>query len=171
MEELTEVRAVSGAGFEDCTHARSGSKRQVLLVDRETLEAMELRPGILRENITTDGLNVNSLSIGQLLRAGEARLEVTAVCALRSDGSHSPRTSQRDVGTTRHAVPRPGWRRHPPRRFHRETFLTIIKAWEAAAASAHRAGGSCLPALFRPARPEEPSIQGRAVRRECQEQT
>jgi MOSC domain-containing protein YiiM len=26
-------------------------------------------------------LNVNRLSIGQLLRAGEARLEVTAVCA------------------------------------------------------------------------------------------
>jgi MOSC domain-containing protein YiiM len=80
MEELTEVRAVSDTGFEDCAHARSGSKRQVLLVDRETLEAMELRPGILRENITTDGLNVNSLPIGQLLRAGEARLKVTAVC-------------------------------------------------------------------------------------------
>jgi MOSC domain-containing protein YiiM len=80
MEELTEVRAVSGVGFENCTHARLGSKRQVLLVDRETLEAMELQPGILRENITTDGLNVNSLPIGQLLRAGEARLEVTAVC-------------------------------------------------------------------------------------------
>jgi MOSC domain-containing protein YiiM len=81
MEELTEVRAVSDAGFEDCAHARPGSKRQVLLVDRETLEAMDLQPGILRENITTDGLNVNSLSIGQLLRVGEARLEVTAVCA------------------------------------------------------------------------------------------
>jgi hypothetical protein len=53
MEELTEVRAVSGAGFKDCAHARSGSKRRVLLVDRETLEAMELRPGILGENITT----------------------------------------------------------------------------------------------------------------------
>jgi len=80
MEELTEVRAVNDTGFEDCAHARSGGKRQVLLVDRETLEAMELQPGILRENITTDGLNVNSLPIGQLLRAGEARLEVTAIC-------------------------------------------------------------------------------------------
>jgi MOSC domain-containing protein YiiM len=51
-----------------------------LLLDRETLEAMELPPGILRENITTDGLNVNSLSIGQQLRIGDARLEVTMVC-------------------------------------------------------------------------------------------
>jgi MOSC domain-containing protein YiiM len=80
MEELSEVHAMSDSGFEGCAHARPGSKRQVLLVDRETLEATELRPGILRENITTDGLNVNSLPIGQLLRAGEARLEVTAIC-------------------------------------------------------------------------------------------
>jgi len=80
MEELSEVRAVGDTGFEGCAHARTASKRQVLLVDRETLEAMDLRPGILRENITTDGLNVNSLQLGQLLLIGEARLEVSAVC-------------------------------------------------------------------------------------------
>jgi len=80
MEELSEVHAVVDRGFESCAHGRPGSKRQVLLVDRETLEAMELQPGIIRENITTDGLNVNSLQIGQLLRVGKARLEVTAVC-------------------------------------------------------------------------------------------
>jgi MOSC domain-containing protein YiiM len=80
MEGLTEVHAIGDTGFEGCAHARHGSKRQVLLEDRETLEAMDLQPGIIRENITTDGLNVNSLQIGQLLRIGEARLEVTAVC-------------------------------------------------------------------------------------------
>ena len=80
MEELSEVRALVDTGFEGCAHARSASKRQVLLVDRETLEAMNLQPGMIRENITTDGLNVNGLRIGQLLRVGEARLEVSAVC-------------------------------------------------------------------------------------------
>jgi MOSC domain-containing protein YiiM len=80
MEELSEIRAVDDAGFEGCAHARPGRRRQVLLVDRETLEAMNLRPGMIRENITTDGLNVNSLPIGQVLRVGEARLEVSAVC-------------------------------------------------------------------------------------------
>ena len=80
MEELSEVRAVGNTGFEGCAHGRPGSPRQVLLVDRETLEAMDLQPGIIRENITTDGLNVNSLRIGQLLRVGEAQLEVRAVC-------------------------------------------------------------------------------------------
>jgi MOSC domain-containing protein YiiM len=80
MEELAEVRVVSHSGFEGCTHARAGSQRQVLLVDRETLDAMELAPGILRENITTDGINVNGLAPGQVLQVGEARLEVSAVC-------------------------------------------------------------------------------------------
>jgi len=80
MEELSEVRAVGDVGIEGCAHAGPGRKRQVLLVDRETLEAMHLRPGMIRENITTDGLNVNGLQIGQHLRVGEARLEVSAVC-------------------------------------------------------------------------------------------
>ncbi|MFI5056727.1 MAG: MOSC domain-containing protein [Candidatus Acidiferrales bacterium] len=80
MEELAEVQAVPDAGFEGCAHARAGSQRQVLLVDWETLEAMALAPGILRENITTDGINVNGLPVGQKLRVGEAQLEVSAVC-------------------------------------------------------------------------------------------
>ncbi len=81
MEELKEANVREDFGIEGCAHARAGGKRQVLLVDREALEAMELRPGILRENITTDGLNVNGLSIGQQLRIGATvRLEVGLVC-------------------------------------------------------------------------------------------
>ena len=80
MEELREARLIADFGFEGCAHARPGIGRQVLLVDRETLEAMELAPVILRENITTDGLNVNNLQIGQHLRIAEARLEVAMVC-------------------------------------------------------------------------------------------
>jgi MOSC domain-containing protein YiiM len=80
MEELSEARAVGDKGSEGCAHGRPGSKRQVLLVDRETLEAMDLQPGTIRENITTDGLNVNGLQVGQLLRIGEARLEVSGAC-------------------------------------------------------------------------------------------
>src|SRR5260370_17148636 len=77
MEELSEVRAVGDTGFEGCAHARPGRERQVLLVDRETLEAMDLRPGIIRENITTDGLNVNSLQIGQHLAIAEPPPKLT----------------------------------------------------------------------------------------------
>jgi MOSC domain-containing protein YiiM len=80
MEELDEVRVITNVGLEGCAHARTGSKRQVLLVDRETLEAMELPAGVIRENITTDGINVNSLALGQELRIGSTRMQVSAVC-------------------------------------------------------------------------------------------
>jgi MOSC domain-containing protein YiiM len=80
MEELAEIRAIRDFGLEGCSHARPGGSRQILLVDRETLKTMDLRPGILRENITTDGINVNGLRIGQQLRVGEAKIEICAVC-------------------------------------------------------------------------------------------
>jgi MOSC domain-containing protein YiiM len=41
---------------------------------------MDLRPGVIRENITTDGINVHSLALGQELRIGEARLQVSTIC-------------------------------------------------------------------------------------------
>ena len=80
MEEIVEIRAVRESGLEGCAHARKGSPRQVLLMDSETLEVMELQPGIIRENITTRGINVNGLAIGQRLRVGEAQLEVSLPC-------------------------------------------------------------------------------------------
>ena len=80
MEELPEVWVMGDSRFEGCAHARPDSSRQILMVDNETLEAMNLSPGIIRENITTSGLNVNGLEIGQKLRVGETRLEISAVC-------------------------------------------------------------------------------------------
>src|SRR6266853_2581441 len=80
MEEVAEVRALEDSGLEGCGHARTGSPRQVLLIDSETLELMELSPGIIRENITTRGINVNGLETGQRLQVGAAQLEVSMVC-------------------------------------------------------------------------------------------
>ena len=80
MEELEEARLIRNAGLEGCAHARPDGNRQVLLVDRETLDAMDLAPGVIRENITTEGINVNGLAIGQELRVGETVLKVSAIC-------------------------------------------------------------------------------------------
>jgi MOSC domain-containing protein YiiM len=80
MEPLSEGRAVTDLGLEGCAHGRPQSKRQLLLVDRETLEALNLGPGTIRENITTEGLNVNGLERGESLRIGEAVVEVTMPC-------------------------------------------------------------------------------------------
>ena len=80
MEELQNATLLPDSGISGCAHARTGSKRQILLVDKETLDAVELAPGIIRENITTEGINVNGLSPGQRLQIGPALLEVSAVC-------------------------------------------------------------------------------------------
>jgi MOSC domain-containing protein YiiM len=80
MEEIAEVQAVKDSGLVGCAHATTGSPRQVLLMDNETLELMELQPGIIRENITTSGINVNGLATGQRLRVGDAQLEVSLPC-------------------------------------------------------------------------------------------
>jgi MOSC domain-containing protein YiiM len=80
MQELSEASLLTNSGVENCAHARPNGKRQVLLMDRETLESLHLRPGISRENITTEGLDVNHLQIGEQLRVGSARLQVSAVC-------------------------------------------------------------------------------------------
>jgi MOSC domain-containing protein YiiM len=80
MEELQAARAVEDVGLEGCAHARPQGKRQVLLMDRETLDSFELVPGIVRENVTTEGVDVNELAIGQRVLIGEVELQVSAVC-------------------------------------------------------------------------------------------
>jgi len=80
MQEVAEARLVAEFGLEGCAHARRDNKRQVLLIDYESLDAMQLEPGIIRENITTEGIAINAMPIGQRLRIGESLLEVSAVC-------------------------------------------------------------------------------------------
>jgi MOSC domain-containing protein YiiM len=81
-EEVATADSVADLGFAGCAHAKKKSPRQVLLVDKETLDAMDLRPGMIRENITTEGINVNGLGLGEQLRIGPVLLQVSAVCTL-----------------------------------------------------------------------------------------
>jgi MOSC domain-containing protein YiiM len=80
VREFDEVSAVEDRGFQDCLHGRPGSRRQVLLMDHETLEEFGIPPGRVKENITTRGLGLGGLAEGQRLRAGEVLLEVTVPC-------------------------------------------------------------------------------------------
>jgi MOSC domain-containing protein YiiM len=78
MEELASAEVVKDAGFEGCAHARPGNRQ--VLVDAETLGAFQLEPGIIPENVTTEGLDVDGLAIAQRLRPAQVALEVSAVC-------------------------------------------------------------------------------------------
>lgn len=75
-----EIAAVENRGFEGCAHARPGGKRQVLLMDIETLEELGIAPGAVKENITTRGIDIRSIRAGERLRVGEVLLEMTYRC-------------------------------------------------------------------------------------------
>ena len=73
------IRAIAGSGFEGCAHANP-PKREVLFVSQQHLDALDLRPGAIRENLTVEGVDVHEWAIGQQVRVGEAVFEITMVC-------------------------------------------------------------------------------------------
>lgn len=81
MEPVMEIWAEAHRGLQGDAHARPDSSRQVLLMDLETLEALALRPGAVRENITLQGVPLHALRPGDRLQIGEAVLEITKACA------------------------------------------------------------------------------------------
>src|ERR1700722_10311938 len=80
MKELTEAEAIVDKGLKGCIHGRPMSKRQVLLMDRETLDKFGLEPGAIKENVTVTGMDFQKLGIGQRLRLGESLMEITIPC-------------------------------------------------------------------------------------------
>lgn len=71
---------IAGTGIEGDIHARPKSSRQVLLMAEENCDAFGLAPGEVRENITTRGLDLQSLPAGTILELGSASLIITKDC-------------------------------------------------------------------------------------------
>jgi MOSC domain-containing protein YiiM len=80
MKELVEAEAVQNNGLKGCIHGRPDSKRQVSLMDVETLQRLGVSHGAIKENITTRGLDFQALEPGQFVRIGESLLEFTEPC-------------------------------------------------------------------------------------------
>jgi len=78
-EPRERVSAIADHGLEGCAHANP-PRREVLLVSKEHLEAVGVEPGVIRENITVEGTDVESWPVGQRVQVGNALLEVTMVC-------------------------------------------------------------------------------------------
>jgi MOSC domain-containing protein YiiM len=80
MLPVEACQAVEGMGLaQDAAFGRS--KRQVLLIESETLQAFGIQPGDVRENVTVEGLALSQLAPSTQLSAGEAVLEVVGLCA------------------------------------------------------------------------------------------
>ena len=78
-EPRERVRALESQGFEGCAHANP-PRREVLLVSKEHLDAVDVEPGAIRENVTVEGVDVQSWPVGQRVQVGDALLEITMVC-------------------------------------------------------------------------------------------
>jgi len=80
MKEPQTALAVAGKGLDgDVSYGRT--KRQVLFVERETLDVFGLQPGQVRENITVAGLQLAGTTPGTRLQVGDTVMEVTMDCA------------------------------------------------------------------------------------------
>lgn len=81
MQPVSPARLIQDFGLEKDRHARAGSERQILLIEEETLQAMNLRIGKVKENLTTRGIVLKGLDRGRILQIGsEARLRITKPC-------------------------------------------------------------------------------------------
>ncbi|HKW88240.1 MAG TPA: MOSC domain-containing protein [Candidatus Acidoferrales bacterium] len=80
MRELDTAELIADKGLKGCIHGKPGSKRQVLLMAAEVMDALNLEPGDVKENFTTSGLDHSQISLGRQLKIGEAILEATGPC-------------------------------------------------------------------------------------------
>ena len=80
MRAVSEATVRVGGGIEGDSHVHR-AKRAVTIVDRSTHDAVGVRPGDLREQITVDGMpGLGSLAEGTLLRIGAITLRVNGPC-------------------------------------------------------------------------------------------
>ena len=80
-DPVQEATAISGLGLEGDRSAYEGSMRQVLFMDKETLDEFGLAPGQVKENITVTGLDLSQTKEGQVFRIGdEVTMEIVGDC-------------------------------------------------------------------------------------------
>lgn len=81
MNAVGTATLIAQFGLEGDKHASAASKRQVLIADKEALDAVGVTPGTIKENITVEGLDAMRLPSGSRIRLGEsAVIELTSIC-------------------------------------------------------------------------------------------
>jgi len=83
MKRVPEAQALEGRGFVGDRHGKKkpNGKRQLLLLDEASHQALRLGAGELKENVVISGLPLESLPPGQRLALGdEVVVELTEPC-------------------------------------------------------------------------------------------
>ena len=80
-DPVQEATAIANQGLEGDRSCKPDALRQVLVMDKETLDEMELTPGIIKENITTTGIDIAQVKVGQVFFIGDqVTLEAVGEC-------------------------------------------------------------------------------------------
>ena len=80
-DPVQEATAISGLGLEGDRSAYQGNMRQVLFMDKETLDEFGLAPGQVKENITVAGLDLSQTKEGQVFFIGDdVTMEIVGDC-------------------------------------------------------------------------------------------
>lgn len=79
MTEEERISLIAGQGIEGDLYFGTDD-RQVLLLDKGTLEEFGYSPGQLREQILLDLPGLQAIPVGSVLRIGAARVEITMDC-------------------------------------------------------------------------------------------
>ena len=80
-DPVQEAVAISNQGLEGDRSCKPGALRQVLVMDQETLDDFELKPGQIKENITTTGLDLSKTKAGQVFFIGnDVTMEIVGEC-------------------------------------------------------------------------------------------
>ena len=80
-DPVQEATVISGLGLEGDRSAFEGSMRQVLFMDKETLDEFGLDPGQVKENITVTGLDLSQTKEGQVFFiGGDVTMEIVGEC-------------------------------------------------------------------------------------------
>jgi MOSC domain-containing protein YiiM len=80
-DPVQQATAISNQGLEGDRSCKPGALRQVLVMDKETLDEFDLRPGQIKENITTTGMDLSQTKAGQILFIGDqVTMELVGEC-------------------------------------------------------------------------------------------
>jgi MOSC domain-containing protein YiiM len=81
LTRVERAEALENRGLDGDRHARSGTRRSILLMPHEVLDSLGLEPGAVREQVTVRGLDLHALAEGTRLAVGHAVLELGKPCA------------------------------------------------------------------------------------------
>ena len=80
-DPVDAATVISAQGLEGDRSCSADNTRQVLVMDRETLDHFELKPGQIKENITTSGLDLSQAKAGEVFFIGDSvTMEVVGEC-------------------------------------------------------------------------------------------